>query len=101
LAGIPLKDLAVSCTAGHIHGKYIVDMNHFEETSNCPRVFLAFQPSIDTIISVQTFSRQSHKDFEELLSTAMTGCAEVYGQMQKALRGRLKQLAAGAGKIEV
>ena len=99
-AGIPLKDLASSCTAGVIHGTRILDLNHFEETADCPSLFVAAQPSLDVIVALQTTKRHASKDFEELLSIVMTGCTEVYAVMQQALRERLKQLATGAGKIE-
>jgi ribonuclease PH len=95
-----LKDLAVACTAGQIHGQHILDLNHYEETSDCSSVFVAVHPSLDEILVLQTLKRQTQADFEALLTAAMTGCAEVYGQMQQALRDRLKQLAVGAGRVE-
>ena len=90
----------MSCTAGQLQGQQILDLNHFEESSDCASIFLAFHPSLDSILVLQTSKRHSEKGFQELLATAMTGCAEVYGQMQQALRERLKQLAVGAGAME-
>ena len=90
----------MSCTAGQIHNQQIIDLNHFEETSDCVSVFLALQPSLSLIVTLQTLQRQDEGDFAALLDTAMTGCTEVYGQMQDALRTRLKHLALAAGKVE-
>ena len=95
-----MKDLAVCCAAGQLHNQRIVDLNHFEETSDCVQVVLTLQPSLGVIVAMETLQRQSESDFEVLLHAAMEGCTEVYNQMQLALRVRLKQLALAAGKIE-
>lgn len=96
-----MKDLAVSCTAGHLQNHFTVDLNYFEETANCTSVFLVLQPSLNIVTVLQTFQRQTTGNFEALLDTAMKGCVELYSEMQKALNVRLKQLAIGAGKVEL
>lgn len=99
-AGVPLIDLPVACTAGLLQGQHVLDLNHFEELSKCPFLFLAHQPSTDTIIVLQTFSRQAASAFESLLESAMTACAKVHGEMHAALSERLQQQAIAAGHVE-
>lgn len=97
---MPLKDLPVACTAGLLQGQHVLDLNHFEELSKCPTLFLAHQPSTDTIVVLQTFSRQAALAFEALLESAMMACAKVHGEMQAALNERLRQQAIAAGHVE-
>jgi exosome complex component RRP41 len=99
-AGVPLKDLAVACTAGQIHGHHLIDLNHFEELSKCHSVFLVRQPCLDVIVVLKTFSRQSAEAFEEVLKAAMKASAKVYAEMQKALSVRLRYAAVAAGQVE-
>jgi ribonuclease PH len=99
-AGVPLKDLAVASTAGQIHSHLLLDLNHFEELSKCHSVFLVHQPSLDIIVVLQTFSRQSAAAFEELFQAAMQASSKVYAEMQKALSVRLRYAAVAAGQVE-
>lgn len=96
-AGIPLKDLAAACSAGLLEQQHVLDMNHFEESTGCPRIFAALQPNLDTLVMVQMFNRLDSDAFESLLESVQAGCIKVYGEMQRALNERVRQLAAGKG----
>jgi exosome complex component RRP41 len=99
-AGVPMRDLAVACSAGILAGQPSLDLNHMEESSGCVRVLIAWQPNLDLLASVQLYERMEATAFEELMTTAQTGCAKLYSELQEALTMRVKQLAIGAGVLD-
>jgi len=79
--------------------QHVLDMNHFEESTGCPRVFVALQPNVDSLPLVLFHNRLAPEAFEALLAVAQEGCVKVYGEMQLALNARVKQLAVGRGAV--
>ena len=77
----------------------MLDMNHFEESTGCPKVFIALQPNMDSLPMVQFYNRLAPEVFEQLLEIAQAGCIKVYGEMQAALGARVKTLATGRGEV--
>lgn len=98
-AGIPMVDMAAACTAGYLESTYVLDMNHFEESTGCSRVFVAMQPNLECLTLVQMYNRLEADAFEKLLETARAGCVQVYCEMQAALNARVKELAIARGSV--
>jgi exosome complex component RRP41 len=99
-AGIPLKELACSCSAGILQGEHVLDLNHFEETSGCPRVFLTWQSNLEQVVALQMYTRMDSERFRSLLEKAQAGCDKVHEELQRILNERLRQMAIGAGSFE-
>ena len=113
-AGIAMKDLICSCSAGSLSGSInidsdvqIIDLNQKEISSynGESAVYLpcATMPQRNTVVLAQCESRlPSIKIFEKVLGAAMEGCEMVFEIMQASLRERVsKVLAAKTGNAAV
>jgi exosome complex component RRP41 len=93
-AGIPIKDLLCSCSAGYSGGTTnatLIDLNRREESSNGgqPAVYLpcAMLPQRGTIVLSQCEARLPDFDtLERVLDAAMDGCRAVFDILQAAIR---------------
>lgn len=99
-AGIPMKDLLCSCSAGYAgEGTTLVDLNRREESSygGQPAVNLpcAILPQRDTIVLSQCEARLPDIDtLERVLDAAKEGCRAVFEILQAAIRERASNLLA-------
>lgn len=94
-AGIPMKDLVCSCSAGYSGGNdtTLVDLNRREESSygGQPSVYLpcAMLPQRGTVVLAQCEARLPDFDtLERVLEAAMDGCRAVFDILQAAVRER-------------
>lgn len=108
-AGIPMKDLVCSCSAGGNGGDAVlVDLNSREESSQGgqPAVYLpcAMLPQRGTVVLAQCEARLPSLDtLERVLDAAMEGCRAVFEILQAAIRERASTLLAartGTATIE-
>lgn len=107
-AGIPMKDLLCSCSAGYAgEGTTLVDLNRREESSygGQPAVNLpcAMLPQRDTVVLSQCEARLPDIDtLDRVMLAAMDGCQAVFDVMQAAIRERastLLSIRAGVGSL--
>ena len=109
-AGIPMKDLLCSCSAGYSGGTTdttLVDLNRREESSNGGQsaVYLpcAMLPQRGTIVLSQCEARLPDFDtLERVLDAAMDGCRAVFDILQAAIREHASKILAirsGNGSI--
>lgn len=96
-AGIPLKELTATCSAGNLQGTHVVDLNHFEETTKCPRLFLSWQSTLGKAVVMQMYTRMDQEHLSGLMDMAMAGCEQVHSEMHRALGERLREMAVAAG----
>lgn len=96
-AGIPLKEVTATCSAGNLQGTHVVDLNHFEETTKCPRLFLSWQATLGKAAVMQMYTRMDPENLSELMEMAMAGCEQVHSEMHKALTERLREMAIASG----
>lgn len=115
-AGIPMKDLVCSCSAGLVTGTgssadglediTLVDLNQKETSTysneSCA-VYMpcAMMPQRNTVVLSQCESRLSSVEvFEKVLNAAMDGCQMVFQVMEASIRERTEKLiAAKMGNI--
>ena len=114
-AGIPMKDLVCSCSAGLVTGTgsggpssspdglediTLVDLNQKEVSSysnESSAVYMpcAIMPQRNTVVLTQCESRLNSVDmFEKVLSAAMDGCQMVFQVMEASIRERTGKLIA-------
>jgi ribonuclease PH len=98
--GIPLKELTATCSAGILQGQHILDLNQFEESTKCPRLFLSWQATLGKAAIVQMYSRLDPEQLAALMEMAVVGCEQVHNEMQSALAEKLKEMAVAAGGFE-
>jgi len=104
-AGIAIKDLVCSCSAGVAasdESLVLVDLNAEELRAATSHLTTAVLPQRGTVVSSQCESRVSIDIYEKVLKTAMEGCQELFEIMSEAARERAAQmLASRTGKCEV
>lgn len=99
-AGIPMKDLLCSCSAGYAgEGTTLVDLNRREESSHGgqPAVNLpcAILPQRSTIVLSQCEARLPDTEtLDRVLDAAIEGCRAVFDVLQAATRERASNLLA-------
>ena len=117
-AGIPMKDLVCSCSAGLVTGTgssadglediTLVDLNQKEASSysnDSSAVYMpcAIMPQRNTVVLTQCESRLSSVEmFEKVLNAAMEGCQMVFQVMEASIRERTgKLIAAKMGNVSI
>ncbi|CAM9403889.1 unnamed protein product, partial [Chrysoparadoxa australica] len=85
-AGIGMQDLVVSCSAGHVEGVSILDLNHQEQRFDGPYLPVAILPRSEQIVLAKMQSRFALELYEELLKAAVEGCQEVYKIIKAEVR---------------
>jgi exosome complex component RRP41 len=99
-AGIPVKDILCSCSAGYAGGSTdttLVDLNRQEESShagqNAVSLPCAMLPQRGTLVLSQCEARLPDFDtMERVLEAAMDGCRAVFDILQAAIRERASLL---------
>lgn len=117
-AGLPMKDLVCSCSAGLVTGAgssadglediQLLDLNQREistYSNEASAIYLpcAIMPQRGTVVLAQCESRLSSVDvFEKVLHAAMEGCQLVFKVMEACIRERAAKLVASkAGNAAV
>jgi exosome complex component RRP41 len=115
-AGIGLKDMVCSCSAGLVarssasarqhpnNNRPLVDLNRIELQSDEDVVYLpcAIMPQRNTIVLAQCESRLNLHSYEEVLTAAIHGCQSIFQIMQSAVKEHSSRLlAARHGNLRV
>ena len=91
-AGIPCSDYVVSCTAGHLDKRPLLDLNYEEESSGGPMVHIAMTPSNSNILTTNMTSKMSIESFEETMHLALDGCRQMYDLLKASTKERVLEL---------
>jgi ribonuclease PH len=67
-AGVPLRDIVASCSAGYLESTPLLDLNHTEEAGGGPDVFVVLHPHLDKIIVLEIDSKLSLDNMESVRS---------------------------------
>eukprot|EP01027_Heterolobosea_sp_BB2_P016298 GEZU01023209.1.p1 GENE.GEZU01023209.1~~GEZU01023209.1.p1 ORF type:complete len:126 (-),score=32.31 GEZU01023209.1:97-474(-) len=99
-AGIPMRDLVVSCAAGLLDGTPLVDLNYIEEGGGGPELPIAFLPNTNKISLIQMHSNKiSAEHFEEILKMSEEGCRQIYDVVNRAAREHALKLCESRGVV--
>mmetsp|Transcript_22877 Transcript_22877/g.29879 ORF Transcript_22877/g.29879 Transcript_22877/m.29879 type:complete len:246 (+) Transcript_22877:109-846(+) len=98
-AGIAMKDMVVSCSAGHVSGEAVMDLNYVEQSSGGVYLPLAILPKRKEIVLSLMDSKLPLDVFEEVLQIGMEACQQVYVVLQNEVREHAsKVLSSRLGK---
>jgi len=89
-AGVPMRDLIVSCSAGKIGGKLVLDIAGKEDTEGELDLPIAYYPKKKEITLLQMDGLTNKKEVKEIISLAIKGCEQIYKKQQEALRDKYK-----------
>ncbi len=87
-AGIPMRDLIVSCAFGKINGKVVLDLFKDEDFYGEADVPMAIVPRTEEVVLLQMDGHLTTEEFNEGMQMVMTACKYIYGLQREALRDR-------------
>lgn len=85
-AGIPMRDLVVSCSAGKYNGRIILDLGDYEDKNGEADVPVAYMPKLDRVTLLQMDGVLTSDEMERCISTAIDGCKQIYEVQREALK---------------
>lgn len=87
-AGIPMRDLVVSCAAGKANGDVVLDLSEWEDKDGEADVPLAMMPRTKEITLLQSDGNLTSEEFEKALDLAMKGCEQISQVQKDAIKNR-------------
>ncbi|MBI4895077.1 MAG: exosome complex exonuclease Rrp41 [Candidatus Aenigmarchaeota archaeon] len=87
-AGIPMRDLVSSCSAGIVENHVVLDVAGKEDMEGELDLPIAFYPKKKQITLLQMDGIVPPEQFKKILHLAIKGCEKIYEEQKKALRAR-------------
>lgn len=87
-AGIPMRDLVASVSAGKIDKEYVLDLVGKEEDETFCDLPIAYMPREKKITLMQMDGDLSITDVKNVVALAIKGCETLYEKQKQALRER-------------
>jgi exosome complex component RRP41 len=85
-AGIPMRDLVVSCAAGKYDGQLVLDLGDYEDKEGEADVPIAYMPKLDMVTLLQMDGVLSAEEFDGCVNLALEGCQKIYEVQKEALK---------------
>lgn len=85
-AGVPMRDLVASCSAGKVNGNVVLDIAGKEDTEGELDLPIAYYPKKKQITLLQMDGIVSKKEAMEIIKTAVKGAEKIYQEQKRALR---------------
>ena len=89
-AGIPMKDLIASCSAGKVQGQVVLDVAGKEDTEGELDLPIAYYPKKKKITLLQMDGILSKQEWAKAAKLGMEGCKRVYEMQKVALRQKFE-----------
>lgn len=89
-AGVPMRDLVASCSAGKIGGRIVLDIAGKEDTEGELDLPVAYYLKKKHITLLQMDGITDSKEVKEIIKLAIKGCEKIYEEQKKALRSKYK-----------
>ncbi|CAN6931214.1 unnamed protein product [Brassica oleracea] len=87
-AGVPMRDLSVSCSAGYLNSTPLLDLNYVEDSAGGADVTVGILPKLDKVTLLQL----PMETFETVFALASEGCKAIAERVRKVLQENTKQL---------
>ncbi|MFH0832978.1 MAG: exosome complex exonuclease Rrp41 [Candidatus Aenigmatarchaeota archaeon] len=85
-AGIPMKDLIASCSAGIVEGNIVLDIAGKEDTTGDLDLPIAYYPRKRQITLLQMDGLAKSENVKKIIALAVKGAEEVYEKQKDALK---------------
>jgi exosome complex component RRP41 len=85
-AGVPMRDLIASCSAGIVEGKVVLDVGGKEDTEGDLDLPIAYYPRKNMITLLQMDGLAKSEDVKKLISLSIKGCEKIYEKQKQALK---------------
>ncbi|MEM7813947.1 MAG: exosome complex exonuclease Rrp41 [Candidatus Aenigmatarchaeota archaeon] len=87
-AGVPMRDLVSSCSAGVVNGQIVLDIAGKEDTAGELDLPVAYYHRKKELTLLQMDGIASPETVKQIIRTAIRGCEQVYEVQKRALRAR-------------
>ena len=91
-AGIPMKDIPVSCAAGKIDGQVVLDLGKEEDNYGQADLPVAISPRTDEILLLQMDGHLTLDEFDKALEMAINGCHVISDMQKKAIENKYQSV---------
>ncbi|XVE77233.1 hypothetical protein DITRI_Ditri13aG0045700 [Diplodiscus trichospermus] len=91
-AGIPMRDIATSCSAGYLNSTPLLDLNYIENSAGGPDVTVGILPKLDKVTLLQMDAKLPMDIFENVMGLAIEGYKAVANYIREVLLENTKQL---------
>ncbi len=87
-AGVPMRDIVVSCAAGKSNNQVVLDLSEVEDKEGEADMPIAIMPRTGEITLLQTDGHLTSDEFEKALDLAIEGCKKISEEQKKAIMSR-------------
>jgi exosome complex component RRP41 len=94
-AGIPMKDIPVSCAAGKIENQVVVDLGKEEDNYGTADLPVAISPRTGEIILLQMDGHLTQEEFDKAFDLAIKGCYIISDIQKKAIMDKYQSVMEG------
>ncbi|GKU96726.1 hypothetical protein SLEP1_g9930 [Rubroshorea leprosula] len=91
-AGIPMRDIVTSCSAGYLNSTPLLDLNYTEDSAGGPDVTVGILPKLDQVTLLQMDAKLPVDIFENVMQLAIEGCKAIENYIREVLLENTKQL---------
>jgi exosome complex component RRP41 len=91
-AGIPMKDIPVSCAAGKIENQVVVDLGKEEDNYGTADLPVAISPRTGEIILLQMDGHLTQEEFDKAFDLAIKGCYIISDIQKKAIMDKYQSV---------
>lgn len=85
-AGVPMRDLVASCSAGKVQGHVVLDIAGKEDTEGELDLPVAYYPGKKQITLLQMDGITTREEVKQIIQLAVQGCKKMYEEQKKALK---------------
>lgn len=85
-AGVPMRDLVTSCSAGKVGGRILLDIEGKEDTEGEVDLPIAYYKHKNQITLLQMDGIVSKDEVRQIIETAKRGCQQIYNAQIDALK---------------
>ncbi|WOL01502.1 exosome complex component [Canna indica] len=96
-AGIPMRDIVTSCSAGYLSSTPLLDLNYIEDSAGGPDVTVGILAKTDKVTLLQMDAKLPMDIFENVMQLAIEGCKAIAHYIRGVLLENTKQLECRRG----
>lgn len=89
-AGVSMRDLIASCSAGKVAGTIVLDIAGKEDTEGEIDLPIAYYPNKKEVTLLQMDGLADAQEVREIIRLAVKGCEKIYKAQQHALKEKYK-----------
>lgn len=96
-AGIPMRDIVTSCSAGYLCSTPLLDLNYVEDSAGGPDVTVGILAKMDKVTLLQMDAKLPMDTFENVMGLAIEGCKAIATHIREVLLENTKRLECQRG----